>query len=70
MTNKLSTHMIFTAVYLVLAVLTLLPMATASKPCHMGYEALCSFTPISTIILLGLGSLHIFLQYRNTVVKQ
>jgi len=68
--RKISTHMIFTGVYFLLALLTLLPLATASKPCLLGYEALCSFSPISTIILLALGILHISLQYRNTVVKQ
>ncbi len=63
MTNgKISTHMIFMGVEFILAVLTLLPRAAASKPCLLGYKALCSFTPISTLILLGLVGLHIYLQ--------
>lgn len=40
-------HLIFTSIYFVLTLLTLLPMGTASKVCLMGYKALCSFSPIS-----------------------
>lgn len=29
---------------------TLLPQASASKPCYLGYYAHCTFTPISTLI--------------------
>ena len=39
------------AIVLIAAVKTALPEAKASKPCLLGYKALCSFTPISTIIL-------------------
>ena len=62
MSNKLSTHTIFMGVEFLLAVLTLLPRAAASKPCLLGYKALCSFSPISTLILLGLVGLHVYLQ--------
>ena len=37
------------AIFVVLGIVTLIP-ADASKPCLLGYEAHCSFTPISTII--------------------
>lgn len=30
---------------------TLLPFSGASTPCILGYKALCSFSPISTVIL-------------------
>ena len=62
--------MIFVAVELLLAVLTLIPTGTASKACFLGYKAHCSFTPISTIGLLALAGLHIYLQRRKTVVKK
>jgi hypothetical protein len=39
------------AIIIIAAVKTALPEAKASKPCLLGYKALCSFTPISTIIL-------------------
>jgi hypothetical protein len=34
------------------AVKTVIPNEKASKPCLLGYKAACSFTPISTIILI------------------
>ncbi|MBU1169304.1 MAG: hypothetical protein KKD44_07045 [Proteobacteria bacterium] len=34
------------------ALVTLIPFAGASKPNIMGYRSLCSFSPVSTIILL------------------
>jgi hypothetical protein len=66
MTNKrVPVHLIFTSIYFVLAVVTLVPMETASKVSLLGYKALCSFSPISAIILMALGGLHIFLHQRN-----
>lgn len=32
------------------AIITVLPDSTASKVCHLGYKAHCSFTPYGTII--------------------
>ena len=70
MTNqKISTHIIFTGVYLILALVTLFPTATASKECLLGYKALCSFTPISTLGLIALAGLHIYLQWRSGIKK-
>ena len=63
--KKISTHTIFMGVELVLAVLTLLPTGTASKACLLGYNSLCSFTPISTIILLSLVGLHFYLHQKE-----
>jgi succinate dehydrogenase/fumarate reductase cytochrome b subunit len=70
MTNKkISTQMIFMGVEFVLAVLTLIPRAAASKACLLGYKALCSFFPISTLGLLALVGLHLFLHYRKPAVE-
>ena len=44
-------YKVLAAVLVALALLTLVP-APASKPCLLGYYALCSFTPVSTLILL------------------
>ena len=62
--KKSPTHLIFTAVYFSLAIVTLIPLASASKVSLLGYKALCSFTPISTIGLILLAGLHIFLHKR------
>jgi hypothetical protein len=62
--KKTSVHIIFASVELVLALVTLMPRAAASKVSFLGYKALCSFSPISTIGLLALVGLHIFLHKR------
>ena len=70
MTKKKSpVHLIIAVVHLSLAVVTLIPVASASKPCLLGYEALCSFSPISTLGLLALAGLHIYL-HRRLAVKE
>ena len=63
--TKLSTHNIFTIVHTSLAIVTLLPLGIASKPCYLGYKALCSFSPISTVGLLALAGFHIYLDQRS-----
>ena len=66
MTKKKSpVHIIFTCVHFTLALATLIPIATASKASLLGYKALCSFSPISTIGLLALAGLHIYLHMRK-----
>jgi len=67
--KKTSPHLIFMGVELVLAVLTLIPMASASKVSLLGYRALCSFAPISTLLLLALVGFHYFL-YRREMAKK
>ena len=59
--KKSPTHLIFTAVHFCLAIVTLIPLASASKASLLGYKALCSFTPISTIVLILLAGMHILL---------
>ena len=62
MNSKTSpTHLIFTGIYFVLIIVTLIPNASASKVCLLGYKALCSFTPISSVVFLALAGLHIYL---------
>ena len=62
-------HLIFIIVYVVLAVLTVIPREAASKVCFLGYKALCTFSPIGTLILPVLGGLHIFLHQKAAVKK-
>ncbi len=40
------------AILSIAAVKTVIPNSNASKPCLLGYKAACSFTPISTAILV------------------
>jgi hypothetical protein len=67
--QKSPTHLIFSGVHFVLAMVTLIPLASASKVSLLGYKSLCSFSPISTLVLLGLVGLHLFLHYRRPAVR-
>ena len=46
---------ILTILFTIAAISSLMPQSTASKVSMLGYKAHCSFTPISTIICLGLA---------------
>ena len=67
--KKSSTHLIFTIVHFSLAIVTLIPLASASKVSLLGYKALCSFSPVSTIGLILLSLLHI-LMYKGILVQR
>jgi hypothetical protein len=46
------------------AIMTTIPETTSSKACLIGYKAICSFTPISTIILIFITlTLGVFLHH-------
>ena len=64
--KKSPTHLIFAAVHFSLALVTLIPIASASKVSPMGYKALCSFSPYSTAGLILLAGLHLFLHRRSS----
>jgi hypothetical protein len=67
--KRVSVHMVFVGIHSVLAILTLIPTGMASKACLLGYEAHCTFTPISTLMLLALAGLHVFLHRRSLAKK-
>ncbi len=46
---------LLTVLIVVLAILTMIPFDSASKVSFMGYKALCSFTPISSLLLILLA---------------
>jgi len=45
-------HKVAIVIAVLAGVSTLIP-ASASKPCYLGYYAHCTFTPISTLICWG-----------------
>lgn len=56
----------------IFAIVTAIPESSASKDCLLGYRAHCTFTPISTLILLALSaglSYHIVRKYRARVMR-
>ena len=52
-TTKTKVYIVIVALILA-AVKTIIPFPYVSKPCMLGYKAGCSFTPISTIILVAM----------------
>jgi hypothetical protein len=69
MFKNLSVHQVFVVIYLLSALLTVVPRAGASKACRLGYKALCSFTPYGTLILLALAGLHLYLHLKAAAAK-
>ena len=55
------------AILVIAAVKTVIPNVKASKPCIVGYKAACSFTPISTIILV-VAAIGTFLLAKNMIL--
>ncbi|MDZ7314689.1 MAG: hypothetical protein ONB24_01055 [candidate division KSB1 bacterium] len=49
---------------------TLLPQASASKPCLLGYSAHCTFTPISTLICFALAAVTCTLRKKHFALLQ
>lgn len=67
--KKVPAHIIFSLIYILLVFIKLIPYASSSKECLLGYNALCSFSPISALLLLGLPGLHIFLYAKSQTKK-
>lgn len=47
---------IIAIVLILAAIVTLLPRASSRKRCMLGYKALCTFTPISSIVLVVIAA--------------
>ena len=45
-------YLIFSIVFIIAAIVTLIPYKNIDDACLFGYKAVCAFTPISTVILL------------------
>lgn len=58
----LLTSGLFGTGFVTMALITLLP-SDASKPNMLGYYSVCSYTPISTLILISLSALFIMIGY-------
>jgi hypothetical protein len=44
-----------TILFTLMAISTVVPQASASKVCMLGYKAHCTFTPVSTFVCLFLA---------------
>jgi len=56
--------LVTTILFTVAGIITTLPDSSASKLCHLGYNAHCTFTPFSTIICLLFAGISCFLRVR------
>ena len=56
-TNKKSgkAYLILSIVFIIAAIVTLIPYKNIDDACLFGYKAICAFTPISTLILIVFG---------------
>lgn len=62
--------LILTILFTLAAIVTVIPTASASKNCLIGYKAHCAFTPISTIICLILAGSVCKIRNRFFVIKK
>ena len=51
------------------AIITVIPDSTASKVCHLGYYAHCSFTPYGTIISIAGALSTVFIARKLNCLK-
>jgi hypothetical protein len=52
-----SIFLVLTIISTLAALSTLVPHASASDPCFLGYSAHCPFSPVSTVICFVLSSI-------------
>ena len=66
---QVTTIIVYVVIFILIVatIKTALPNAQASKPCLLGYKATCSFTPISTIILIAVAAILIFLISKGVI---
>jgi len=56
--------LLLTVFFTILAILTLMPQASSSRECILGYRAHCTFTPISTLVCFAISGLVCVLRKR------
>ena len=54
--------MVLAIISFISAVLTLLPYKNIDDECYLGYKAMCAITPVSTLILIVLGIVFLYIR--------
>jgi len=54
--------MVLAIISFISAVLTLLPYKNIDDECLLGYKAMCAITPVSTLILIVLGVVFLYIR--------
>ena len=62
--------MILTILLTLAGIITIIPSESASKECLLNYKALCSFTPIGTIICFTLAGIVCIIKKKNSLVNK
>jgi len=57
-------YLIIAVLFVLAAIITLVPYKNIDDACLFGYKALCAFTPISTLILLVFAVIF-YIVFRN-----
>jgi hypothetical protein len=67
-TNKKSgtLYLIISILCFIGAIITLIPYKGVDDECLFGYKAICAFTPISSLVLIAVGILLMFLRKKVT----
>ncbi|MFQ6065684.1 MAG: hypothetical protein ACE5K3_00210 [bacterium] len=61
--------LVLTILFTLAAVVTVIPQASASKECFLGYKAHCTFTPIGTLICVIVAGVTCSIRKRKFVEK-
>lgn len=59
-------NIVLAVVMIILAIASVLPTGTASKVNILGYNSLCSFSPVSALILIAIAVASILIAKKNT----
>ncbi len=60
-----ATRTLIAIILFIAAAVTLIPVSSASEVSMLGYKSLCSFAPVSTLFLVGLGALILYYSKKN-----
>lgn len=62
--------LIITIIFSLATLSSLVPQASASKACYLGYYAHCTFTPISTVICLLIAGFACVIRKKKYTVEE
>lgn len=62
--------LVITIIFSLATISSLIPQASASKTCYLGYYAHCTFTPISTVICLIIAGFACVIRKKKFMVEE
>lgn len=67
--NGYSLMLTVTKILTLTAIFTLIPLKSASQDCYLGYKAMCSFAPFSSLILLALAGVSCKIRSKFFIIR-